>query len=149
MLNPSRFTPHARTTCGQEPTPSFRLKTNSTLLSSTSLPDCATRRFATTYDVSARTVTSHGKKRSKWRKSACFRAPRIGLLLTPPSRLTRRMRRLRTLHRAPRCRAIIALSRRQAQLATPKTHVFISTLQFHALYRATGDPPIYTARARC
>ena len=77
--------------------------------------------------------------RSKWRKPASFHPHRTGLLLTSPSRVTRRTRRSRTLHRAPRCRATIAQSRRHAQLATLAINdVVTSTLRVRALLRVTG-----------
>ena len=57
--------------------------------------------------------------------------------------MTRRARRWRTPHRAPRRQATIAQSRSHAQLATPATHdVVISTPPVRALNRAIGAPPI-------
>ena len=91
--------------------------------------------------------------RSKWHKPASCHAPRTGLLLTPPSLATRRTRRSRTPHKAPRRLAIIAQSRRHAQLATPATHdVVISTLRVPALHRATGaqtTPATQSRRLLC
>ena len=89
------------------------------------------------------------RKRSKWLKPASSHALRTGLLLTPPSRVTRRTRRSRTPHRAPRRRATIAQSRRHAQLATPATHeVVMSTLRARTLHGATGAPPIWATPPR-
>ena len=117
--------------------------------SSTLLPNSETRPHSTIYDVNAHAAASHGRKGFKWRKPASFHAPRPDLLLTPPSQVTRRTRRSRSPHRAPRRRAILAQSRRHSQLATPATHdVVISTFRVCALHRATGVPPIPPTRPR-
>ena len=103
------------------------------------MPDCATRRHATNYDVSAPAAASVGQTRSRWRKLVSSHAPRTGLLITPLSQVKPRTRHLRTLHKAPRRRAIIARSRRHAQLATPATvDVVINTLRIRALQRVTN-----------
>ena len=68
---------------------------------------------------------------------------------TPPLQTTRRERRSRTPHRVPRCQAIIAQSRRNANHATPATiDLVISTLRVRALHKATGAPLIPATQLR-
>ena len=108
--NPWPSTPRAGRTSRHMLTRTLLQNCSSTLQSSTSSQDRATPRHATIYGVSAHAAALADNKRSIWRKPASFHAPRTDLCYTPPSLVTRRARRMRTPHRAPRRQTTIAQS---------------------------------------
>ena len=140
---PSRPTPRVRQTRRRALILSFRLRSSSTLQSSTSSPDCATHRHATIYGVNAHAVASPGKRRSKWRKRASSHTPQTGLLFhaaiaSDTSSTT-----------CANSAQVYTTSSNNCAITTPcatgnsgNPPLVMSTLRVRALHRATGAPPI-------